>query len=35
MKTSKDLYYLLNRGYSKGSAVRFVGDHYCLTKKEG
>ncbi|MEA1993455.1 MAG: DUF434 domain-containing protein [Euryarchaeota archaeon] len=35
MKASKDLYYLLNRGYSKGSAVRFVGDHYCLTKKEG
>ena len=34
MKAMKDLYYLLNRGYKKELAVKFVSDHYKLSKKE-
>jgi hypothetical protein len=31
---SKDLRYLLNRGYGKSSAVTFVCNHYQLTRKD-
>ncbi len=34
MKALKDMYYLVNRGYSQDSAVRIVGDHYQLEKEE-
>ena len=29
---ARDIRYLLDKGYPKGSAVRFVGDHYSLAK---
>lgn len=29
---ARDIRYLLDKGYPKGSAVRFVSDHYCLQK---
>jgi len=34
MKALKDLYFLLNRGYKKDIAVKFVSDHYRLKKKD-
>jgi len=34
MKALKDLYFLLNRGYKKDLAVKFVSDHYKLKKKD-
>ncbi len=34
MKALKDIYFLLNKGYKKDSAVKFVSDHYNLTKEE-
>ncbi|KYC49427.1 MAG: hypothetical protein AMQ74_01427 [Candidatus Methanofastidiosum methylothiophilum] len=33
-KASDDLYLLLNRGYPKTYALRFVCDHYCLKNEE-
>jgi hypothetical protein len=33
-KASKDLRYLLNHGYKKSYAVKFVSNHYQLPKKE-
>ncbi len=30
----QDLRYLLERGYARESAVRFVGDHYCLDRSQ-
>jgi len=33
-KAAKDLRMLLERGYPKGSALRFVGDHHQLNTKE-
>jgi hypothetical protein len=34
MTAQEDLSFLLNRGYTKDSAVRFVSDHYSLGKEE-
>jgi len=33
-QAAEDLRYLLNRGYTRESAVRFVGDHFALGKPE-
>jgi len=33
-KAKYDLYLLLNRGYPKLYALRFVGDHYGLKNQE-
>ncbi|MDG6243575.1 MAG: DUF434 domain-containing protein [Methanolobus sp.] len=33
-KASKDIRYLLDRGYRRDSAIRFAADHYRLGKKE-
>lgn len=30
----RDLKYLLEKGYKKASSIRFIGDHYQLSKKE-
>lgn len=33
-KTAEDIRYLLKRGYSRDSAIRFTSDHYRLNKNE-
>lgn len=34
LEATKDLRYLLSRGYNRGGAVRFVGDKYGIASKE-